>query len=75
MMNCWFSETTGLHGLTVALAAKNFWGKVLWRAAERIRLVRVLHVELAQAKVTQRDVTSIVKQDVLRFQVAIKPID
>ena len=61
MMNCWCSETTGLHGLTVALAAKNFWGKVLWRAAERVRLVRVLHVEFAQAEVAQCNVTSVVE--------------
>ena len=61
MMNCWFSETTGLHALTVALAAKNFRGKVLWRAAERVRLVRVLHVELAQAEVAQCNVTGVVE--------------
>ena len=61
MINPWFSDTTDMHGLTVALAAKNFCGKVLWRAAERIRLVRVLHVELAQAEVAQCDVTGVVE--------------
>ena len=60
---------------TVSLTTKDLRRKVLRGAAECVRLVRVLHVELAQAEVTQRDVTSIVKQDVLGFQIAIRPLD
>ena len=58
-----------LRQLTVALPAEDFRRKVLRHATERVCLVRVLHVEFAQAEVTQGDVTCVIKQNVLGLQV------
>ena len=63
------TERPPVDRLVVALPTKDLGCEVLGRTTERVRLVRVLHVQLAQPKVTQRDVARIVEQDVLRLQV------
>jgi hypothetical protein len=49
--------------------------EVLGRAAERVRAVAVLHVDLAEAKVAERDVAVVVQQDVLRLEVAVHDVE
>ena len=56
-------------GRTVTLATQDLRSEVFGCTAERVRLVRVLHVQLAETEVTQGDMTRVVKQDVLRFEV------
>ena len=60
--------------LTVALAAQNLGGKVLRSTDESVGGIRILHVQLAQTEVAQSDVASVVKQDILRLQVAVDDI-
>ena len=37
--------------------------------------VFILHVQLAKTKITQSDVSSVIKQDVLRLEVAVDDVE
>ena len=44
---------------------------VLGRPTERVGLLRLAHVQLAQSEIAERDMTGIVEQDVLGLQVTV----
>lgn len=46
---------------TVTVSVEDFGGEILWCATERVCGVRVFHVKLAQAEITQGDVSSVVQ--------------
>jgi len=57
---------------TITLATQNLGSEIFWSSTECICLVIGLHVEFAQAKVTQRNVTREVQKDVFWLQVTVK---
>lgn len=64
------SGRTDLHHFFLPSSTKDLRRQVLGRPAERVGLVRVLHVELAQSEIAESDVARVVEQNVLRLQVA-----
>ena len=52
------------------MPAEDLRREVFRSSAERVGCVRVLHIELAQAEVAQSDMSVIVEENVLRFQVS-----
>ena len=56
------------------MPAEDLRREVFRSSAERVGCVRVLHIELAQAEVAQGDVTGVVQQDVLRFEIAVSDV-
>ena len=69
------TERPPVNGLAVAVAVENLGGEVLGCAAESVRLLVALHVELAQAEVAERDVAGVVQQDVLGLEVPIDHVE
>jgi len=55
----------------VALSVQQLGREVLWRSTESVCLVLVLHVQLAQAEIAERDVADVVDEDVLRLEIAV----
>ena len=53
----------------VAFSVQNLGSEVLGCTAEGVGLVGVFHVELAETEVAEGDVTSVVQEDILGFQV------
>lgn len=61
------AEVVILIDSTIAISAQDFRSEIFWRATERVGLFICFHIQLAETKVTQRNVTSVIKKDVLRF--------
>jgi hypothetical protein len=56
---------------TVSSTVEDLGGKVLWGSAERVGHIVILHVELAQTKVTEGDVAGIIEKDVFRLEITV----
>jgi hypothetical protein len=57
--------------LTISVTIQDLWCKIFRCATERVRRVRVLHVELTQPEVAQCDVSGIIEKDVFWLQIAV----
>jgi hypothetical protein len=55
---------------TVAVARQDLRSKVFRSSAEGVGLLVFLHIKLAQAEVAQCDMSVIIEENVLRFQVS-----
>lgn len=56
---------------TVSSTVEDFGGKVLRSPTERVGHIVILHVELAQTKVTEGDVARVIEKDVLRLEITV----
>ena len=56
---------------TVSSAVEDLGGKVLRSSAERVGHIVILHVELAQTKVTEGDVARVIEKDIFRLEVTV----
>ena len=56
------------------MSGENLRREVFGRAAERVRRVRILHIEFAEPEITQRNMARVVQQNVLRLQIPVDDI-
>ena len=70
-----YTECPPVDSLCVAGAVKKFWSEILWRSTECVGLVLILHIELAQSEIAQRNVTSVVEQNVLGLEIAVDDVE
>ena len=61
--------------LTITLSAQNLWRKIFGSTTEGICGIRVLHIQLAETEVAQRDMPRVVEQDIFRLQVAVYDVE
>ena len=66
-------DTLAYHRMLKAWSVRLYIKK--GTATHTVCLVLILHVELAQTEITQSNVTSVVKQDVLGFQVSVNDVE
>lgn len=56
---------------TVSGTVEDLGGKVLRGSAECVGHIVILHVELAQTKITEGDVARIIEEDIFRLEITV----
>lgn len=57
------------------MPGQKFWCEVFWRSTECVGCLIVIHVELAETEVAQRDVSSVVEENILGLEIAVDHVE